>query len=161
MLKAMKERRKTTFHYSEVTPIDYFIVSEIIRGELTDDPYIQEAAEIYHYYTEIESSTLQMIRYRMIKEKNGAGVIPVLVAAIPWLLFLFSKQLQEFLFQEGSLWWLLFLYPLSGFTRWRCHASFSGESMGSFSHSNDSRHIRGEEEFQMKLHATTCRQHFN
>ncbi|MFD2210468.1 hypothetical protein ACFSMW_12220 [Virgibacillus halophilus] len=49
-----------------------------------------------------------MIRYRMIKEKNGAGVIPVLVAAIPWLLFLFSKQLQEFLFQEGSLWWLLF-----------------------------------------------------
>lgn len=44
----------------------------------------------------------------MIKEKNGAGVIPLLVAAVPWLLFLFSEQLQNFLFRGGSMLWLPF-----------------------------------------------------
>lgn len=44
----------------------------------------------------------------MIKEKQGSGIIPIFVTSIPWFFFLFSKQLQEFLFKEGSLLFLLF-----------------------------------------------------
>jgi hypothetical protein len=45
----------------------------------------------------------------MLKEKKGSGIIPILVSSIPWLLLLFSKQLQDYLFQEGSILWIVFV----------------------------------------------------
>jgi hypothetical protein len=46
----------------------------------------------------------------MIKEKNGSGIIPILISSAPWLFFLFSKQLQEFLFKDGSFLWIIFIF---------------------------------------------------
>jgi hypothetical protein len=45
----------------------------------------------------------------MTKEKNGSGVIPILVSALPWLFFLFSQRLQQFLFKDGSWLWIIFV----------------------------------------------------
>lgn len=68
-----------------------------------------EIAEIQTFYTEIDSHTLNKIQYRMVKEKNGSGIIPIFISAGPWLLFIFSKQLQRFLFKEGSMLWAVFV----------------------------------------------------
>lgn len=78
-----------------------------------DHPYGQmkeliEIQEIHTFYQTIDTKTLKLIYYRMIKEKQGSGIIPIFVTSIPWFFFLFSKQLQEFLFKEGSLLFLLF-----------------------------------------------------
>ncbi|MDF0725505.1 hypothetical protein PY093_02110 [Cytobacillus sp. S13-E01] len=67
-----------------------------------------EIEEIQGLYQKIDSSTLKLIYYRMIKEKNGSGIVPLFVTAVPWFFFLFSKQLQEFLFKEGSILWVIF-----------------------------------------------------
>ena len=69
---------------------------------------LQEMEEIQVVYQTIVSSTLKLIYYRMIKEKNGSGIVPIFVTAVPWFFFLFSKQLQEFLFKEGSILWVIF-----------------------------------------------------
>lgn len=68
-----------------------------------------EIEEIKSFYNAQESSTLEKIYYRVLKEKNGMGMIPVFVSAGPWLLFLFSKKLQEVLFQNGSLPFIIFI----------------------------------------------------
>ena len=68
---------------------------------------LAEVKEIQRLYESIDSSTLKLINYRMIKEKNGSGIIPIFVTAVPWFLFLFSKQLQHILFEEGSSHWLI------------------------------------------------------
>lgn len=70
---------------------------------------LQETKEIVQFYQSIDTDTLRLIYYRMIKEKNGSGIIPILVTAIPWLLFLFSTQLQNLLFKDGSNLWILFV----------------------------------------------------
>lgn len=69
---------------------------------------LTEIQEIVSFYQSIDTYNLKFIYYRMVKEKNGSGIIPLLVTSIPWFFFLFSKQLQGLLFQEGSLLWLLF-----------------------------------------------------
>ncbi|QOR68275.1 hypothetical protein IM538_09315 [Cytobacillus suaedae] len=69
---------------------------------------LAEIEEIQQHYQSINSETLKLIYYRMIKEKNGTGIVPIFVTAVPWFLFLFSKQLQEFLFKEGSTLWIIF-----------------------------------------------------
>ena len=69
---------------------------------------LSEIEEIRDLYQSIDSKTLKLIYYRMIKEKNGSGIIPIFVTSIPWLLFLFSHQLQQFLFKKGSLLWVIF-----------------------------------------------------
>ncbi|KAB7705561.1 hypothetical protein F9802_13550 [Bacillus aerolatus] len=79
-----------------------------------DQPFKQmkeltEIGEIQEFYQSIDSCTLKKIYYRMIKEKNGSGIIPILVSAVPWLFFLFSQQLQQFLFNKGSLLWIVFV----------------------------------------------------
>ncbi|TYR81382.1 hypothetical protein FZC66_05895 [Priestia megaterium] len=71
---------------------------------------LAEIEEIQRLYVSLNSSTLQKIYYRMVKEKNGSGIIPVFVSSVPWLLFLFSKQLQQFLFKEGSFLWVIFVF---------------------------------------------------
>ncbi len=76
---------------------------------------LKETEEIKSFYESLDSRTLQLARYRMIKEQNGVGVIPIFVTAIPWLLFLFSTKLQKFLFKDGSMLWAVFaiLYLIS------------------------------------------------
>lgn len=69
---------------------------------------LTEIQDIRAFYQTIETETLQLIYYRMTKEKQGSGIIPIFVTSIPWFFFLFSKQLQEFLFKEGRLLFLLF-----------------------------------------------------
>jgi hypothetical protein len=69
---------------------------------------LAEIEEIQKHYRSIQSETLKLVYYRMIKEKNGTGIVPIFVTAVPWFLFLFSKQLQDFLFKEGSTLWILF-----------------------------------------------------
>ena len=67
-----------------------------------------EIEEIQNLYRALDSSVLKLIYYRMTKEKNGSGIIPIIVSSVPWLMLLFSKQLSEFLFHDGSWLWLVF-----------------------------------------------------
>ncbi|MEC2075236.1 hypothetical protein ABET41_04325 [Metabacillus fastidiosus] len=76
---------------------------------LAENKYLVEIAEIEAFYSGIESSILQKIYYRMTKEKNGSGIIPILITSGPWLLLLFSNQIQSFLFKEGSFLWVFFV----------------------------------------------------
>ncbi|KKE77946.1 hypothetical protein NSA56_15265 [Oceanobacillus caeni] len=76
--------------------------------QIRETKYLKEIEEIRTFYQSIETDVLKLIHYRMIKEKNGSGMIPIFVTAIPWLLFLFSTHLENFLFQDGSMLWLFF-----------------------------------------------------
>lgn len=67
-----------------------------------------EIEEVQRLYQSLDTSMLQLINYRMIKEKNGSGIIPIFVSSVPWLLFLFSKPLMDFLFKDGSILWAIF-----------------------------------------------------
>jgi hypothetical protein len=69
-----------------------------------------EVEDIEKFYISIDSETLKKIYFCMIKEKSGSGIIPILISSAPWLFFLFSKQLQEFLFKEGSFLWVIFVF---------------------------------------------------
>ncbi|MDP4106774.1 MAG: hypothetical protein Q8935_17710 [Bacillota bacterium] len=70
---------------------------------------LHEIEKIQEFYNSINSNTLKQVYYCMLKEKKGSGIIPILVSSIPWLLLLFSKQLQDYLFQEGSILWIVFV----------------------------------------------------
>lgn len=70
---------------------------------------LKEIEEIHTFYNSLNNSTLEKIYYRILKEKNGMGIIPVFISAGPWLLFLFSKKLQEFLFKNGSMPFFIFI----------------------------------------------------
>lgn len=65
--------------------------------------------EVRDFYQSIESELLRLIFYRLIKEKNGSGMIPVYVSSIPFLFLIFSNNLQELLFAQGSKYWLIFI----------------------------------------------------
>lgn len=67
-----------------------------------------ELEEIQKLYQLLDSPTLKLIYYRMIKEKNGSGIIPIFVSSVPWLFFLFSEPLMKFLFKEGRFLWIFF-----------------------------------------------------
>ncbi|MCQ6281276.1 hypothetical protein [Bacillus sp. EB600] len=71
---------------------------------------IKQIEEIQSFYHSIDSPTLKKIYFCMIKEKNGSGIIPILISSGPWLLLLFSKQLQDILFKDGSLLWVFFIF---------------------------------------------------
>lgn len=71
---------------------------------------LKETAEIKAFYESIDSQTLKLIQYRMVKEQNGMGIIPIFVTSIPWLLFLFSSKIQDVLFENGSLLWAIFAF---------------------------------------------------
>jgi hypothetical protein len=70
---------------------------------------LYEIEKIQEFYNSINSNTLRQVYYCMLKEKKGSGIIPILVSSIPWLLLLFSKQLQDYLFREGSILWIVFV----------------------------------------------------
>jgi hypothetical protein len=70
----------------------------------------KEIEKVKRLYQSIDSSTLRLIYYRMVKEKNGSGIIPIFVSSIPWLMFMFSNQLSTFLFNNGSRLWVVFCF---------------------------------------------------
>ena len=69
---------------------------------------MEEVRKIQQFYQGLDSETLKIIYYRMLKEENGSGIIPILITAIPWFLFLFTNQLQKFLFGKGYYYLILF-----------------------------------------------------
>ncbi|MEK5520277.1 MULTISPECIES: hypothetical protein [Heyndrickxia] len=81
---------------------------QLKRKGLERAHFLTEIKEIKDFYNSIDTETLTLIYYRMIKERNASGIIPLFVSSIPWLLFLFSTQLQKFLFKEGSVLWAIF-----------------------------------------------------
>ncbi len=70
---------------------------------------MNQIEQIQDFYITLDSPTLKKIYLCMIKEKNGSGMIPILVSAGPWLLLLFTEQLHKFLFKEGSMLWIFFV----------------------------------------------------
>ncbi|WP_099156942.1 hypothetical protein [Virgibacillus ndiopensis] len=74
------------------------------QTDILSNKEIKETAEIKSFYENLDSETLKLIYFRMIKEQNGTGIIPIFVTAIPWLLFLFSSKIQEFLFKDMLIW---------------------------------------------------------
>lgn len=74
--------------------------------------YLKDMKEARDFYQSIESELLKLIFYRLIKEKNGSGMIPVYISAIPFLFLIFSNHLQEFLFGEGSTYWFFVIFIL-------------------------------------------------
>lgn len=68
---------------------------------VTSLPEIKEIESIDQFYRQLNREALTMIRYRMLKEKDGNGMIPILISALPWLGFLLSKQLQTLLMKNG------------------------------------------------------------
>ncbi|WP_235863401.1 hypothetical protein [Ureibacillus sinduriensis] len=64
--------------------------------------YLKEMKEVRDFYQSIESELLKLIFYRLIKEKNGSGMIPVDVSSMPFLFLIFSNNLQKLLFAQGE-----------------------------------------------------------
>lgn len=71
--------------------------------------YLKELKEVREFYESIESDVLKLIFYRLIKEKNGSGMIPIYVSSIPFLFLFFSQHLDKILFADGSRNWLIFI----------------------------------------------------
>jgi hypothetical protein len=79
------------------------------QKDLESNKLLKEASNIKSFYESLDSKILQLVYYRMIKEQNGMGVIPIFVTSIPWLLFLFSSKLQDVLFNDGNMIWIIFI----------------------------------------------------
>lgn len=77
------------------------------QRDIDSNKELKETAEIKSFYETLDSKSLKLVHYRMIKEQNGTGIIPIFVTAIPWLLFLFSDKIQDVLFKEGSMLWVI------------------------------------------------------
>lgn len=70
---------------------------------------INEIQQLQAFYQEMSNEELNHIKYRMIKEKNGTGIIPILLTTVPWLLFIFSKKIQSLLVDNEKGWWIIFM----------------------------------------------------
>lgn len=79
------------------------------QKDIHSNKELKETAEIKSFYESLDSEILKLAYYRMVKERNGTGVIPIFVTSIPWLLFLFSNKVEEVLFKDGSLLWAIFI----------------------------------------------------
>ncbi|MBO9129131.1 hypothetical protein [Bacillus sp. 165] len=64
---------------------------------------LAEIEEIQNFYVTLDDRLLKNIYYRMLKEKSGSGIIPVLVSSAPLILLVFSNSLQKFLFKYGMI----------------------------------------------------------
>ncbi|MFA9556885.1 hypothetical protein ACERII_06260 [Evansella sp. AB-rgal1] len=69
---------------------------------------LQEIKDIRFFYRSLTTTTLENIHYRIIKEKNGSGLIPILVTTVPWILFIFSKQLHSYFDAASNYVWITF-----------------------------------------------------
>ncbi|WP_342580837.1 hypothetical protein [Ureibacillus sp. FSL W7-1570] len=79
------------------------------RDSIRDSKYLKELYEVRKFYESLDRDVLQLIYYRLIKEKNGSGMIPIFVSSIPFLFLIFSQHLQKILFQEGTRNWMIFI----------------------------------------------------
>ncbi|MFC5542515.1 MAG: hypothetical protein C0P75_011570 [Bacilli bacterium] len=79
------------------------------RDSIHDSKYLKELYEVRKFYESLDRDVLQLIYYRLIKEKNGSGMIPIFVSSIPFLFLIFSQHLQKILFQEGTRNWMIFI----------------------------------------------------
>lgn len=72
---------------------------------------MKEMEQIVQTYQRMSRQELKKIRYRLEKETQGNGMIPVLVSSLPWLLFIFSKQFHSWMAKTGGdyFWMILFL----------------------------------------------------
>jgi hypothetical protein len=70
---------------------------------------LEDIQQIRNFYSELNSNMLYNVRYRMMKEEKATGIIPLLVYTLPWLVFIFSKQLTRWLFDHGTLFWITFV----------------------------------------------------
>ncbi|MDQ0255708.1 hypothetical protein J2S74_003090 [Evansella vedderi] len=68
---------------------------------------LKEIREIRDFYSSLNVSTLKNIKFRILKEKSGSGVIPILVTAIPWGFFIFGKKIQDVLANDSYIWIIL------------------------------------------------------
>ncbi|MED3661214.1 hypothetical protein NST62_00850 [Ureibacillus sp. FSL K6-8385] len=79
------------------------------RDAIHESKYLKELKEVREFYESLESDVLQLVYYRLVKEKNGSGMIPIFVSSVPFLFLIFSRQLQEILLGDGSRNWLIFV----------------------------------------------------
>jgi hypothetical protein len=71
---------------------------------------VRELSDIQTFYESIDTSTLRNIHCWILKEKSGSGLIPILVTAVPWVLFIFGKQIQTFFENDNGYLWLVFVF---------------------------------------------------
>ncbi|RUL53548.1 MULTISPECIES: hypothetical protein [Lysinibacillus] len=76
---------------------------------IKESKYLRDIQEIRAFYQSIDSDILKLIYYRLVKENNGSGMIPIYVSSIPFLFLIFSQNLQSILFVEGSRNWMIFI----------------------------------------------------
>ncbi|MBR3121412.1 hypothetical protein D1B32_19605 [Oceanobacillus profundus] len=86
----------------------YLRLKEMPIEDIKESRYLKEPASIKEFYQLLDSETLKLIYYQIVKEKSGIGIIPIFATAIPWLLFLFANPLENFLFHDGSSNWMIF-----------------------------------------------------
>lgn len=79
------------------------------QDAIHESKYLKDLYEVRKFYESIESNVLQLIYYRLVKEENGSGMIPIFVSSIPFLFLIFSEHLQKILFQEGTRNWMIFI----------------------------------------------------
>lgn len=110
MINAGERRKEEMLSFRGDAHKIYLQLNKAIHnGEsIKDMKGFKEIEAIQKLYYSLDSEQLQLIYYRMIKEKSGSGIIPIFVSSVPWLLFLFSKPLMDFLFKDGSMLWALF-----------------------------------------------------
>lgn len=81
--------------------------------DLGQDPRLlhelKEVRDIRDFYASLNKSTLKNIKFRIVKEQSGSGVIPILVTAVPWGFFIFGKKIQDLLSNDSYLWIILIL----------------------------------------------------
>ncbi|WP_170006505.1 hypothetical protein [Bacillus fonticola] len=74
-----------------------------IRKRIDTDQKVTAAKEIIEidsiisFYESLTSSNLKKMKYYMLKEQNGSGAIPLAITTLPWLFFMFSKPLTDWL----------------------------------------------------------------
>lgn len=105
--QAISERRDSVFSYRGDAHKLFLTLKK--QNDIHTNKDLKETAEIKSFYESLDSEILQLVRYRMVKERNGMGIVPIFITSIPWLLFLISDKIQEVLFKEGSLLWAIFI----------------------------------------------------
>lgn len=107
---------------------------EIENGrEVRELKEMREIKRIEKFYETFDNRTLETIRMRMVKEKSGNGIIPLLISGLPWLGFLLSDQLQSILKKTGLYVALFFIFIYDS-THLKRDSTLPRKSLGPFAH---------------------------
>ena len=102
------------------------------RDAIHESKYLKELYEVRKFYESLESDVLQLVYYRLVKEKNGSGMIPIFVSSIPFLFLIFSQHLQKILLR-GRNEKLDDFHCLLYYRHYGCFVfSFQGKCLGVF-----------------------------